>query len=50
MGEISDPYKGMKKLKKKLGEAEPEIFEKGEIGIMEGSASRRKRKGKRKKR
>ncbi len=46
MGEISDPYAKMKKLKKKLGEIEPGLFEKKEIGILEGPAHKKKKRGK----
>jgi hypothetical protein len=49
MGEIPDYRKKMKKARKRLGELEPELFEKGEIGILEGSKSpKKKMRGKKK--
>jgi hypothetical protein len=48
MGEIPDIGKKIKKLKKKLEEAEPEMFEKREVGVLEGSAHSGKKKRKRK--
>ncbi len=44
MGEIPDYRKKLKKVKQKLGELEPELFDKGEIGILEGSKPPAKRK------
>lgn len=46
MGEVKDPYKGLKKLKKKLKRQEPELFEKGEVGILTGSGKKPKKKRK----
>jgi hypothetical protein len=45
MGEIEDPYKKLKKFKKKLKEQEPDIFEK-EVGILTGSGPKKPKKKK----
>ena len=44
MGEVKDPYRGLKKLKKKLSKREPEMFEKGEVGILTGSGKKKRKK------
>ncbi|MBN2122364.1 hypothetical protein JW721_04925 [Candidatus Micrarchaeota archaeon] len=44
MGEIPDYRRKMKKAKERLRGLEPELFEKGEIGILEGSKAHKKRK------
>jgi hypothetical protein len=49
MGEIPDLAKKMKKLREKLRKEEPEVFEKGEVGILEGSGKKRKKKRNRRK-
>ncbi|MBD3390255.1 hypothetical protein GF415_04885 [Candidatus Micrarchaeota archaeon] len=43
MGEKKDPYKELKKYKKKLKEEEPDIFDK-EVGILTGSKKKKKKK------
>ena len=45
MGKIKDPYKGLKKLKKKLREQEPDIFEK-DVNILTGSGPKKPKKKK----
>lgn len=45
MGEIEDPYKKLKKYKKKLKEQEPEIFGK-DVDILTGSGPKKPKKKK----
>ncbi len=45
MGEVKDPYKGLKKLKKKLRGQEPDIFEK-DVDILTGSGLKKPKKKK----
>ena len=44
MGEISDPYKGLNKLKKRLEGKDPDIFDKKEVGILTGSGQKKPKK------
>ncbi len=46
MGEISDPYKGLNKLKKRLKGKKPDMFDKKEIGILTGSRLKKPKKKK----
>jgi len=41
MGEVADPYKGLKKLKKRLKANEPELFEKDEVGVLTASGPKK---------
>jgi len=45
MGEVQDPYKKLKKYKKKLKEQEPDIFEK-DVNVLTGSGPKKRKKKK----